>query len=113
MPMTYFVTDSQGHTYMRSGSGHDQQRYRWALVMRREGDPGPMPAHRLAFSVKRSVVEGLARKYQGRHDDTGRLILPEVVPVRGYPGRWKHEPRDIGKGAEPHPATTAGDLGGL
>ena len=110
MPVTYFCTDSLGHTYHRPAAAHVTPRYVWAMIMRRSGDDGPVPAYGLSFSAEYSVVDRLARKYRGRYDAQGRLIVPEIVPVRAYLGRLKYEPRAIDPrtGSDPRPSAGTG-----
>jgi len=81
MSITYFCTDSHGHTYLRHSAGHSKQSYFTAAISRKAGGgDGPVAKANVTYS------KGQAR------GETYRGWSYEVVPVRAYEGRHKVEP---------------------
>src|SRR4051812_35103229 len=87
--ITYFCTDSLGHTYTRYSARHGGLlRYTHAVVARRPNTTQPVRKSCVNYAAVRSNAETVAR---------GWVKAPnweaEVVEVRAYPGRHKVEPQ--------------------
>jgi len=79
MSITYFATDSHGHTYSRHSASHLEPRYFSAIIYRPDGTTHAVSKANVSYTAsKRPYGDG-----------------NEVVAVRAYPGRHKVEPTTL------------------
>jgi len=81
--VTYFCTDSHGHTYLRYSARHIEPRYTSATVARRPGTDHPVTKACVNYASHRTDAEAVARGWNKAPN-----WAAEVVPVRAYRGRW-------------------------
>jgi hypothetical protein len=100
--VTYFCTDSVGHTYSRYSATHIKPEYTWAVVERRPGTTKAVGKSAVQYSrtgrnAQLAADRVLRNGYWNPDTRKAEPAQADVVEVRAYLGRHKTENDAIAK----------------